>query len=107
MGDRDWLKMEGIDPATATYPARANLAGEGILVFRLKDRLCGVERSCPHQKASLMDAKLVAGDAMLRCARHAFTFRLRDGNGVNCPGFRLKVYEIRQEGDALFARTID
>jgi nitrite reductase/ring-hydroxylating ferredoxin subunit len=107
MDDRAWHKMEDFDPATTDFPARAKLAGEGILVFRLKDRLCGVQRSCPHQHASLMDAKLIADDTMLRCARHAFTFRLRDGNGVNCPGFRLKVYEVRQQGDALFARPID
>jgi len=107
MDDNAWQKLEGIDLAAARYPVRANFAGEGILVFRLKDRLCGVQRSCPHQNASLMDAKLVGDDTMLRCARHAFTFRLKDGNGVNCPGFRLKLYEIRQAGNALFARTID
>lgn len=106
MDDSDWQRLEGIDPATAIFPARASFAGDGILVFQLKDRLCGVERACPHQKASLMDAKLVADGTMLRCARHAFTFRLKDGNGVNCPGFRLKLYEIRQEGDALFARAL-
>lgn len=106
MDDPVWQKLEGVDPTTDKFPARAHVAGEGILVFRLKDRLCGVQRSCPHQHASLMDAKLVAGDTMLRCARHAFTFRLRDGNGVNCPGFRLQIYEIRQEGEMLIARPI-
>ena len=106
MDDAVWQKLEGIDTGTVNFPARAHLAGEGILVFRLKDRLCGVQRSCPHQQASLMDARLVADDTMLRCARHAFTFRLRDGNGVNCPGFRLQIYEVRQDGEGFLARSI-
>jgi nitrite reductase/ring-hydroxylating ferredoxin subunit len=43
---------------------------------------------------------------MIRCAQHNYTFKLSDGKGVNCPGFKIKVYEVKREDGALFARTI-
>ena len=52
---------------------------------------------CPHQQFPLSDAILQGGDAMLRCRRHSYVFRLSDGKGINCQGYRLKVYEVKQE----------
>jgi len=53
----------------------------------------------------MMNAELVANDTMVRCPLHVFTFKLSDGKGVNCPGFRLKVYEIKEENGVLFGRS--
>ena len=47
-----------------------------------------------------------ANDTMVRCYLHVFTFKLSDGKGVNCPGFRLKLFEIRQAEDALYGRPV-
>ena len=101
-----WQKLEGLDPASIAFPARARVGGESILIFRTKSGLRGVERACPHLKASLMDADLVAGDSMLRCRNHAYTFRLSDGRGVNCPGFSLRVFEVKDEAGTLYARPL-
>ena len=51
-----WQKLEGVDPAGTKFPVRARVDGEGILIFRTKDGFRGVQRSCPHLNASLMDA---------------------------------------------------
>ena len=48
----------------------------------------------------------MGGDKMIRCALHAYTFKLADGKGVNCPGYEIDVYEIAREGDALSARKV-
>jgi nitrite reductase/ring-hydroxylating ferredoxin subunit len=53
-----------------------------------------------------MDADLVGNGTMLRCRQHVFTFRLSDGRGVNCPGFSIRVYEVKDEGGSLYARSI-
>ena len=53
----------------------------------------------------MMNAQLTADDTMVRCPLHVFTFRLSDGKGVNCPGFRLKVYEIKEENGALLRQS--
>lgn len=99
-----WQRLDGVDPDAAAFPVRARVDGEGILIFRTRHGYRGVQRSCPHMHATLADADLVANDTMIRCHLHVFTFRLSDGRGVNCPGFFVKVYEVKREGDALYAR---
>ena len=42
---------------------------------------------------------------MVRCPLHVFTFKLSDGKGVNCPGFKLTVYEIKEEDGKFFGRV--
>jgi nitrite reductase/ring-hydroxylating ferredoxin subunit len=100
-----WQLLIGLHPETTKYPARANIAGESIVIFRTKTGFRGVQRSCPHMQATMMNAELVANDSMIRCPLHVFTFRLSDGKGVNCPGFRVRIYEVKQEGGALYGRT--
>ncbi len=104
MTDDGWHKLEGISASTEKFPARAKIAGEGVLVFRTKTGFRGVERSCPHLKASLADAALMANDTILRCANHNFTFKLSDGKGVNSPAFRLRVFEVKVEDEVFYGR---
>ena len=105
--DKEWQVLTGFRPDGVKYPARANLDGEGIVVFRTKSGLRGVQRSCPHMQATLMNAELTANDTMIRCPLHVFTFRISDGKGVNCPGFRIKIYEIKEDNGRFFGRSVD
>jgi nitrite reductase/ring-hydroxylating ferredoxin subunit len=100
-----WQLLPGLDPVTTQYPARARLDGEGIVILRTKTGYRGVQRSCPHLQGTMMNAQLTANDTMVRCPLHVFTFKLSDGKGVNCPGFRLKVYEVKEEDGALYGRA--
>ena len=43
---------------------------------------------------------------MLRCGRHGYTFKFSDGKGVNCPGYRLSIYEVVREAQGFSARAI-
>jgi nitrite reductase/ring-hydroxylating ferredoxin subunit len=99
-----WQLLAGLHPETTKYPARANIAGESIVIFRTLTGFRGVQRSCPHMHATLMNAELVANDTMIRCPLHVFTFRLSDGKGVNCPGFRVRIYEVKEESGVLYGR---
>jgi nitrite reductase/ring-hydroxylating ferredoxin subunit len=100
-----WQLLAGLHPEATTYPARANIGGESIVIFRTRAGFRGVQRSCPHMQATMMNAELVANDTMIRCPLHVFTFRLSDGKGVNCPGFRVRIYEVKEESGALYGRT--
>jgi nitrite reductase/ring-hydroxylating ferredoxin subunit len=104
--DEGWLEVTGLNTETTRFPARGRMGGEGIIVFRTKDGFRGTERACPHMKATMLQAELTADDTMVRCTLHVFTFRLSDGKGVNCPGFRLKLFEIKQAGTALYGRAL-
>jgi nitrite reductase/ring-hydroxylating ferredoxin subunit len=103
--DNPWRILSGLHPETTKYPARASFDGQGIVIFKTKAGFRGVQRSCPHMQATMLQAMLTADDTMVRCHLHVFTFRLSDGKGVNCPGYRVKVYEIKEEGGVLYGRT--
>lgn len=105
--ERPWEKIEKLDPVTCTFPARAKVGGEAIFIIEAKGGFRGVERACPHLKQSLHDAALMANGTMIRCAQHNYTFKLTDGKGVNCPGFRLKVYDIKAEEGSFFGRAVE
>lgn len=104
MTEQPWHQVTGIRSDNAKYPARASIAGEGIVIFKTSSGYRGVQRSCPHMQATMMNAELTANDTMVRCALHVFTFKLSDGKGVNCPGFKIKVYEIKEENGAFLGR---
>lgn len=105
MPERPWHVLAGLRPGSDNYPARTNVEGVGIVVFRTTTGFRGVQRTCPHMQATMMNAELAANDTMVRCHLHAFTFKLSDGKGVNCPGFRIKVYEIKEENGVLYGRS--
>jgi nitrite reductase/ring-hydroxylating ferredoxin subunit len=100
-----WHPLD-VDPATAEFPVRARCDSEQILVFKTKDGFRGTARVCPHQFFPLADAILQGNETMVRCRRHSYVFRLSDGRPVNCQGYRLKVYEIKNENGALFVRAV-
>jgi nitrite reductase/ring-hydroxylating ferredoxin subunit len=104
MTERPWLPLTGLRPDHEKFPARASLDGEGIVIFKTRSGYRGVQRACPHMQATMMNAELIANDTMVRCPLHVFTFKLSDGKGVNCPGFKIKLYEIKEENGALYGR---
>ena len=80
------------------------MEGVGIVIFKTKSGFRGVQRACPHMQATMMNAELIANDSMVRCPLHVFTFKLSDGKGVNCPGFKLTIYEIKEEDGKFFGK---
>jgi nitrite reductase/ring-hydroxylating ferredoxin subunit len=103
--DNPWRTLAGLHPENTTYPARASFDGQGIVIFKTKTGFRGVQRSCPHMQATMLKSYLTADDTMVRCHLHVFTFRLSDGKGVNCPGYLVKVYEIKEENGVLYGRA--
>jgi nitrite reductase/ring-hydroxylating ferredoxin subunit len=102
----DWQVLEGVDPDTADFPALSRVGEDRILVLKIGDGFRGVERSCPHQQRSLHDAFLQGGNTMIRCRWHNYVFRLSDGKAVNCPGYKLKVFEVKRDNNMLLARAV-
>jgi nitrite reductase/ring-hydroxylating ferredoxin subunit len=100
-----WQPLATPDPRTATFPARAKVADEGIVIFKAGARFFGVQRACPHQGGSMLEAVLQGNGTLIRCPRHNYVFRTANGNPVNCPGFRLRVFEVKEEDGRLYVRT--
>ena len=104
MTERPWKPLVGLSADNTKYPARASIEGEGIVIFKTQSGYRGVQRSCPHMQATMMNAQLAGNETMVRCPLHVFTFRLSDGKGVNCPGFKVDVYEVKEEDGQFFGR---
>ena len=102
----EWRPIEGIDVEAADFPRRGELGGKKIVVFREGDDYRAVERYCPHQHTDFSRGAIVGNGTMIRCGLHAYTFKLSDGSGVNCPGYKIDVYEVRREGTQLMGRPI-
>ena len=100
----EWQVLERLDPDEAAFPVRARIDGQDVLVFRTNDGYRATQRTCPHQHGNLADGRIMGNGAMLRCALHGYTFKLADGKGVNCPGFRILVYDVAREDDQLLIR---
>lgn len=107
MSENEWQALDGLHPETSKFPARAKVDGDYIIILQTPKGFRGIQRTCPHQQASMMDALLVGNGAMVRCAQHSFTFKLADGKGVNCPGYKIKVYEVKEENGSLLARSVE
>ena len=106
MGEDGWELIAGADPAVSVFPLRARIGGEHIIIFKTPAGFRGVQRNCPHQNATLVDAQVAGGGTMIRCSQHSYTFRLRNGKGVNCPGYRIAVFDVKQDGQALYGRPV-
>lgn len=104
MTETDWQTLDDIDPATARFPARASIAGEQVVVFRMETGYRAVQRRCPHQGFDFTDAQIMGRGDLIRCAGHSYIFRIDNGKGVNCPGYEIIVYEVVAEDGTLKAR---
>lgn len=100
----EWQVLAGLDPAAAEFPTRAKFVEETIVIFRAGAKFFGVQRACPHQGGNMAAAVLQANDTLIRCTRHNYVFRVANGKPVNCPGFRLTMYDVKEEGGRLLAR---
>ena len=104
--EAEWNILAGVDALSAEYPVSASVAGDDVLIFRVGDGFRGVQSLCPHDNRPLATARIVGDGKMIRCSYHNYTFKLDSGKGVNCPGFRVKVFEVKAEQNTLFARPI-
>lgn len=100
----NWHKLDGFDGTETNLPARARLEGEVILIFPFGGGFRGVERACPHQKANLAQAVLMANGTVLRCPHHNFTFKLSDGKGVSPSNTKLRIFDIKVEDGIAYGR---
>lgn len=103
----DWSPIDGVDPEGPNFPVRAEVGGERVVVFRVGDGYRAVQRQCPHQNTDFSRGVIVGDGAMIRCGLHAYTFKLADGNGVNCPGYQIAVYDVMRDGARLLGRRVE
>jgi nitrite reductase/ring-hydroxylating ferredoxin subunit len=102
--DAEWAIASPVPIGDLKFPLRVKIGDETIVIHRTKAGFRAVDRGCPHQGASWTQGDLIMNESMIKCPLHAFTFRLSDGKGVNCPGVRIKVCDVRETDGLLYVR---
>jgi nitrite reductase/ring-hydroxylating ferredoxin subunit len=102
-----------MDQQSICIGTRSDLAEDGYMVARLPNGsevlvltaagvLYAIQRKCPHEAAPLERGQV--WNKMIRCGQHAFTFDLETGEGLNCPGYSIERYAVREEDGKIFLR---
>ena len=102
-----------MDQQSICIGTRGDLAEDGYMVARLPNGsevlvltaagvLYAIQRKCPHEAAPLERGQV--WNKMIRCGQHAFTFDLETGEGLNCPGYSIERYAVREEDGKIFLR---
>jgi nitrite reductase/ring-hydroxylating ferredoxin subunit len=74
--------------------------GSEVLVLTAGGVLYAIGRKCPHEGAPLERGQV--WEKMIRCGQHAFTFDLETGEGLNCPGYSIERYDVREQDGKIF-----
>lgn len=81
--------------------------GRELAVFRLSDPpgVYAIDNSCPHAGASLAEGDLIE-DGIIRCAWHAWKFRLRDGQSADGSASSVYSYPVEIRGDDVYVKLV-
>ena len=97
MVERDWIDALPLSELPEEELTRVDLDVEPILLYRIGERIFGVETRCTHAGMPLDGAPVDdGGDPMLTCPAHGSRFRLEDGRVTRPPaGEPLGAFEAR------------
>lgn len=74
-----------------------SVSGQEILLINVKGTIYACENECPHQGSPMSAA--VVKDGAISCPRHGYRFSLADGSCPDHPGFTLRTYQVKINGD--------
>ncbi|GFO54094.1 (2Fe-2S) ferredoxin [Geomonas sp. Red276] len=77
------------------------IAGQQVLLLKMKGVVYACERECPHQGAPLEGA-VVKEAGKLSCQRHGYRFDLKTGACEGHPECTLKIYPVEIRGDEIY-----
>ncbi|MGH7907954.1 MAG: Rieske (2Fe-2S) protein [Candidatus Binataceae bacterium] len=93
MPEAEWIVIEDIDPQNAQFPLVAGVNGNEVIIFKIGERLRGIERWCPHEEADLLEGRIMG--EMIKCPHHGYIYRLDSGKCMNFQGAsNAFVYEV-------------
>lgn len=85
-------------------PGSAKEFGAGsaaICVANVNGQISAMDNVCPHRGGPLGQGMVENGKIV--CPWHAWAFDIKTGQAAHSPNAKIKVYEIKVEGDDVFA----
>ena len=95
-----WKPVAALSELPAGGRKLVRLDGHSLLLFNLAGTVHAVADSCPHAGAWLGSGQL--DGCWLRCPAHGMTFDVCSGRMRGDAGLALRVYAVRQQGDAVW-----
>jgi nitrite reductase (NADH) small subunit len=74
-------------------------------VARVKGEIAVLENDCPHRGGPLGQGVIEEGRVV--CPWHAWAFDVKDGTALHDEAARVKVYEVKLEGDQVLIKSRD
>lgn len=97
-----WTAVLDLKQTPFSKTLAMQVEGEDLIIFRCGDGYVAMDRWCPHLRSDLVFGR-VTGNAM-KCTLHGFMFSAESGRGLNCPGFNVRVHELRVEDGVISVR---
>jgi nitrite reductase (NADH) small subunit/3-phenylpropionate/trans-cinnamate dioxygenase ferredoxin subunit len=88
-----WVSLCTLDELTADAGKYVEVDGFRLAVFLHAGQVSVLDSTCPHAGANLADGPVQDGCAV--CPRHAWAFRLDNGQLQNAPGVAVQKYVTR------------
>ena len=79
--------------------AVVDVGGTRVALVRVDGRLHALEDTCPHRGGPLSEGDLAG--TLLHCPLHAWPFDVRTGQCPERPGARVRIYEVRVDGERI------
>lgn len=106
MKDEKWIKIaESVHEIhfNAKGIARIKVAKQRICLVMLNGVLKACTDRCPHAGYSLSDGFIDAKENIVCCV-HNYRFSLQHGRDSLNEGYRLKLYDVRLDGEGVWVR---
>ncbi len=108
--DSEFVRVAGAEDVPAGTFVEVEIGDEVLLLTHLESGFHAVSAWCTHQGSSLALGTL--NGTVVQCWAHLWRFDLRTGEPIwppmakVAPGYRLRVHEVRVEGDDVLVSAI-
>jgi toluene monooxygenase system ferredoxin subunit len=99
-----WKRVCSVDEVTENSVRKFDVDGIPILIINFGQGFRAIPPVCPHMEEPLEESGVVAR-CVLTCTKHLWAWNLLTLNMQGETERPLKVYELREDNGALFARV--
>ena len=93
----EWVDVGRVEAITPGHPARVDIDGAAIAVFKVDQLFYAIEDVCTHDGGQLTGG-CVEGDQIV-CPRHGARFSIKTGEALTAPAYEPTVtFPVRIEG---------
>jgi len=102
-GADGWVEVGRVEEIAEKRAKIVALGGERVAIFRYDGKLSALSNVCQHQNGPLGEGKLEG--SIVTCPLHQWKFDVNGGQCQNIPAVKLKMFEVKVEGEDIFIKV--